>query len=198
MDRRFSVAAFFRTLAIATIAFLTLGTIGDTAESKSVQELPSGTVVTLVPAGTGSFANLHNVGDPVDFTVMKNVIVNGWIVIPKGAPAHGTIADLTRPGVRFGGKLSQASLKFSFEWVQLVAGKLKLDDAPVEVKGRQLKTKVKTLFGSKDAPQVGVDPFLTAMEYGVDATTTSSVHITSTEKASALEQSEQTNDYIQK
>ena len=198
MNRRLSVAATLRTVAIAAIAFFATGTLGDTADNKAVEVLPAGTVVTLVPTGTGSMANLHNVGDPIDFTVKNPVIVNGWIVIPKGAPAHGTIADLTRPGVRFGGKFSQASLKFALEWVQLVGGKLRLDDTPVEVKGRQLQTKVKTLFGQKDAPQVGVDPFLTAMEYGVDGTTASTVHITSTDKASALEQAEQSNDFIQK
>ncbi len=199
MHRRFFAFASLRTVAIAAVVFSMSGTAGDTADAKSSTELlPAGTTITLVPEGTGSMANLHNVGDPIDFTVKNPVIVNGWVLIPKGAPAHGTIADLTRPGVRFGGKFSQASLKFSFEWVQLVAGKLKLDDTPVEVKGRQLQTKVKTLFGEKDAPQVGIDPFLTAVEYGVDATTTMSVHITSTQRATALEQAEQSNDYIQK
>jgi len=191
----------FALTSLLSFAFACATVASASAEqtpSSAVVLVPAGTVITLTPNGTGGMAGAHNVGDPIDFTVMKSVIIDGWVVIPKGAPAHGTIADLTSAGVRFGGGFSQASLKFSFDWVQLVAGKLKLDNTPVEVKGRQIKRKV-TVFGMKrDTPDAGFDPFLTAVENGVDSTTASSVHVPTSQRATALEQAEQTNTFIDK
>jgi hypothetical protein len=82
--------------------------------------------------------------------------------------------------------------------VQLTAGKLRLDNAPVEVKGRQITRKV-SIFGIKrNTDPVGVDPWLTAAEYGVEAKTTSTVHVTSTLHATALEEAEQSGQNIDK
>ncbi|MBD5604401.1 MAG: hypothetical protein IAI48_04850 [Candidatus Eremiobacteraeota bacterium] len=159
--------------------------------------VPAGTKVVLVPTGTGAFAALHNIGDPIDFTVKNPVIVNGWVVIPKGAAAHGTVSDLTSAGVRAFGGFSQASLHLSFEWVQLDTGKLRLDGTPVEVKGRLIKRSVSMPFGKKDV-QGGIDPFLTAEEYGVEAVTEKAVHVATSLHATALEEASQSNTFIDK
>lgn len=172
------------------------------AESTSASVLvPAGTTVTLVPDGTGGMADIHNAGDEISFKVKDAVIIDGWVVIPKDAPAHGTISSLTSAGIgsAFAPRYQAASLHFAFAWVQLVSGRLRLDDAPVEVKGRQIKREGSAgLFGAKRKTQEGADPFLTAQEYGVGATTVSTVHVTSKLRATALEQASQKGDYITK
>jgi hypothetical protein len=163
--------------------------------------VPAGTKVVLVPTGTGAFANLHNIGDPIDFTVKEPVIVDGWVVIPKGAAARGHVSDLTSPGVRafsLTHPISQASLHLAFEWVQLDTGKLRLDETPVEVKGRQIKRTSVMPFGNKVHAEGGIDPFLTAEEYGVEALTEKAVHVATSLHATALEQASQSDTYVDK
>ena len=187
---------------LIAIAFSMQSLGASAAEPSSASVIvPAGTTITLVPDGTGGTAALHNAGDEISFKVKNPVIIDGWVVIPKDAPAHGKISSLTSAGFgsAFNPRYSAASLHFAFDWVQLVSGRLRLDDAPVEVKGRQIKREATVdLFGSKDKSQVGIDPFLTAQEYGVAATTSSTVHVTSKLRATALEQASQKGDYITK
>ena len=44
----------------------------------------------------------------------------------------------------------------------------------------------------------GIDPFLTAEEYGVEAVTEKAVHIATTLHATALEEASQSNTFIDK
>jgi hypothetical protein len=37
-------------------------------------------------------------GTPVDFTVIRDVLVNGWLAIPRGATVHGIITDTKNAG----------------------------------------------------------------------------------------------------
>jgi hypothetical protein len=94
----------------------------------------------------GSLSHGAGKGATVNFSVKKDVVVDGWVAIPKGALVRGVIttsttADPNAPqpattaAAGTSGLLTTATTAlnnatFAFEWVQLPAGKVRLDNSP--------------------------------------------------------------------
>jgi len=79
--------------------------------------LHDGTAIPLRAADSISSADAK-VGDPVDFVVVQDVVLDGFPVIPQGTIAHGTISDVKRKRrMARGGKLG-----VKMEFIELSSG----------------------------------------------------------------------------
>ena len=59
--------------------------------------LASGTVLQLRTADSVDSKRARE-GTPVDFTVIRDVTVNGWLAIPRGATVHGVVTETKSAG----------------------------------------------------------------------------------------------------
>ena len=62
----------------------------NTSEPATRLTVPEGTPVQLLLANTVSSAHAH-AGDPLDFVVVRDVLIDGLTVIPAGSVAHGSV-----------------------------------------------------------------------------------------------------------
>jgi hypothetical protein len=109
-----------RTKGMALAAAL-LGTVSAQAQAPSALE--SGAAVEVSPRHDVSTADLRK-GDGFDLVVTRDVMKDGYVVIPRGTPGHGRVTWRTGNG-GFG-----KSGKMEFDLVDLM-----LDGHPVPVSG---------------------------------------------------------------
>ncbi len=84
--------------------------------------VPGGTVIPIVVADNISSATA-NVGDTFAIQASADVVVNGWVVIAKGAPGQGEILSVDRAGSHG----HPGSLGVQYDWIFAVDGdKVKL------------------------------------------------------------------------
>jgi hypothetical protein len=93
------------------------------AQAQALSPLESGAAVEISPRHDASTADLHK-GDSFDLVVAKDVVKDGYVVIPRGTPGHGVVTWRTGNG-GFG-----KSGKMEFDLVDLM-----LDGHPVPVSG---------------------------------------------------------------
>lgn len=97
--------------------------------------LPGGTQVTVALAqkiDSGS----ANVGDVFNFTVAKDVTVDGWVVIPQGAGGQGEVTSVDRAGGN--GHAGRLGLKFDFVFAA-DGEKVLLSNSNSNIQGEQKK-----------------------------------------------------------
>ncbi len=93
----------------------------NTASPQPVRTHIPGSTTVLVPGGTSVFVSLAepissataNVGDAVGIVVTKEVDVNGFVVIPKGANGQATVTSVERAG----GNGQGGKIALTFDWV---------------------------------------------------------------------------------
>lgn len=116
--------------------------------------LPQGTPILVQPAlSLKDAASSMGSGTALNFSVKKDVVVDGWVVIPHGALVRGVVTTNMKGGGNglslpapaasgsaggMDGMLSAAmgvvnNATFAFSWVQVPAGKVRLDDHPQSV-----------------------------------------------------------------
>ncbi|HLJ83610.1 MAG TPA: hypothetical protein VKT51_05500 [Candidatus Eremiobacteraceae bacterium] len=67
------------------------------ATAATVVTVPGGTQVPVQVVEPISSSNA-NVGDVFQITTAKDIVVNNWIVIPKGSPGQGEVISVDRAG----------------------------------------------------------------------------------------------------
>jgi hypothetical protein len=80
-------------------------------------EIPAGTTV-LVALDRKLSSQSDKTDDPFTFTAAQNIVVNGMLVIAKGAPGAGHILNASRAGM-FG---KTGILQPAFDWITAVDG----------------------------------------------------------------------------
>jgi hypothetical protein len=111
---RFSVAALAAVLCLST----TLSAIAATRVT-----IPGGTAVTIRMVDTID-SGTANVGDTFEFKADDDVVVNGYVVIARGAAGHGTVTKVDRAGTHG----HPGSLGIQLDYVYAVDGeKIRLD-----------------------------------------------------------------------
>ena len=93
---------------IAAAFFMALGT---TAIAGTTVTVPGATPLKVRLIDTVSSSNA-NVGDTFQFRADNDVVVNGWIVIARGAPGQGEVASVERAGSH--GHPGNLGLKFDY------------------------------------------------------------------------------------
>jgi hypothetical protein len=81
-------------VCFVTQVLSTLTTVAPTPVTRGVSVVPDGTEVDLKLAETISSARAME-GQRIRFTVAKDVVINGYVVIPVGALAIGTVTKAT-------------------------------------------------------------------------------------------------------
>jgi hypothetical protein len=98
-----------RILTLVLTAFvLALGTGASAATTVTV---PGATPMKIRLIDTISSSNA-NVGDTFQFRADSDVVVNGWIVVAKGAPGQGEVISVDRAGSH--GHAGNLGLKFDY------------------------------------------------------------------------------------
>ena len=142
------------SLAIACLSLVAL-LCGSLLKASPVQAnpelyLPQGTPIEVQPSlSLSGAAGAMSKGAALTFTVKKDVVIRGWIVIPKGALVRGIVttnignetatpaaapeAATATPNMLGTAMTALNNATFSFEWLQLPAGKVRLDNQPQSV-----------------------------------------------------------------
>jgi len=96
-----------------------------TAPVTTIVLVPGGTSVPVHVVGEVSSGKLHD-GDTFQIQAADNVVINGLIVVRKGAEGQGTIAAVDHAG----GNGHSGTLELNFDWLYAVdGGKIKLSPA---------------------------------------------------------------------
>ncbi len=103
--------------------------------------LPGGTSVAYHVVGDLSSANAR-VGDTFPIRAAHNVVVDGWIVIPRGATGQGDVVSVDRAGPHG----HAGSLKLQMDWIYGADGnKIRLTDQDRTEHGKSEKGKASTI-----------------------------------------------------
>lgn len=109
---------FALSLVAALVAALPVSALAGTRVA-----VPGGTAVPIRMVDTIDSGNA-NVGDTFEFKADDNVVVNGYVVIARGAEGRGSVVSVDRAG----GHGHQGNLGVKFDYVYAVDGeKIRLD-----------------------------------------------------------------------
>jgi hypothetical protein len=145
-----------------------------------VETVPGGTPVDVKvvdPISSGS----ANVGDVFQIKSAKDIVVDGWIVIPKDSPGQGEVMSVDRAGSHgHAGKLG-----LQFDWVYSAdGGKIKLSNVKSSTEGQSTSGKSST---ATIASYVLLGPiglfthnFVKGKDVTVDSSRTISIYVDST------------------
>lgn len=180
---RFSVAALAAVLSFSTVAALAATRV----------TVPGGTPVVIRMVDTIS-SGQANVGDTFEFKADDNVVVNGYVVIARGAEGRGEVTKVDRAGAHG----HSGNLGVKFDYVYAVDGeKIRLSAVDKNNQGSQNKGASSTatiastillgpvgLFAHNfvHGKDVQLDPGKTFSAF-VDST----VHVSSTQRAAAAQ-----------
>jgi hypothetical protein len=178
-----------RFIAAALIAGFALAPLAASAATRVT--IPGGTPVTLRMVDTIDSGNA-NVGDTFEFKVDDDVVVNGYVVIARGAAGKGEVTKVDRAGTHG----HPGSLSIELEYVYAVDGeKVRLSGNNKTAVGEQKKGAASTatiigyatlgiggLFAHNfvKGRNVTLDPSKTFSGYIVDT-----VHVVSNQRAAA-------------
>ncbi len=130
------ISTFTKTRFTAVLAVVaTALTAAQALAAGTRVAIPGGTPITIRLAQKLD-SGMANVGDTFAFTVDRDVVVNGWVVIPKGASGIGEVVSVDRAG----GNGHPGSLGLKFDYVYAADGeKVLLGSAPTAEKGEASK-----------------------------------------------------------
>jgi hypothetical protein len=130
------ISTFTKTRFTAVLAVVaTALTAAQALAAGTRVAIPGGTPITIRLAQKLD-SGMANVGDTFAFTVDRDVVVNGWVVIPKGATGIGEVVSVDRAG----GSGHPGSLGLKFDYVYAADGeKVLLGSAPTAEKGEASK-----------------------------------------------------------
>jgi len=112
--------------------FVILAALATSAGAKDTKVVvPGGTPVTFVVTDTVSSGSAK-VGDTFQINASQDVVVDGWVVVTKGAGGQGEVVKVDPAG----GHGHQGSLGIQLDWVYAVDGnKIKLTSQPKTQQG---------------------------------------------------------------
>lgn len=120
------------TIAAAIASFALLPAIASAASRVTI---PGGTPVPIRMVDSISSGNA-NVGDTFEFKADTDVVVNGYVVIARGAEGHGTVISVDRAGSHG----HAGSLGVRFDYVYAVDGdKIRLTNTGKKNAGESAK-----------------------------------------------------------
>ena len=130
------ISTFTKTRFTAVLAVVaTALTAAQALAAGTRVAIPGGTPITIRLAQKLD-SGMANVGDTFAFTVDRDVVVNGWVVIPKGATGIGKVVSVDRAG----GNGHPGSLGLKFDYVYAADGEKVLHgSAPTAEKGEASK-----------------------------------------------------------
>jgi len=130
------ISTFTKTRFTAVLAVVaTALTAAQALAAGTRVAIPGGTPITIRLAQKLD-SGMANVGDTFAFTVDRDVVVNGWVVIPKGATGIGEVVSVDRAD----GNGHPGSLGLKFDYVYAADGeKVLLGSAPTAEKGEASK-----------------------------------------------------------
>jgi hypothetical protein len=130
------ISTFTKTRFTAVLAVVaTALTAAQALAAGTRVAIPGGTPITIRLAQKLD-SGMANVGDTFAFTVDRDVVVNGWVVIPKGATGIGEVVSVDRAG----GSGHPGSLGLKFDYVYAADGEKVLHGtAPTAEKGEASK-----------------------------------------------------------
>jgi hypothetical protein len=179
-----------RTVAAALLAALSFA-LPLTAGAATRVTVPGGTPITIRMVDTIDSGNA-NVGDTFEFKADDNVVVNGMVVVSRGAAGHGTVTSVDRAG----GHGHAGSLGIRLDYIYAVDGekiRLAADRKNTTGEDRKGASSTATIIGYATlgigglfahnfvkGRNISLDPSKTFSAYVVDT-----VHIVSSQRAAA-------------
>jgi ABC-type transport system substrate-binding protein len=140
------VVFWFRTAVSTAAILLSVATAGGAQSAPATSAAPTtatGTSV-VIPGGTALKINLKDqlasntthTGDPFQFAAQNDVVVNGYVVIAKGALGAGAVTNAESAA----GNGHPGKLALRFDWIYGVDGaKVALSDVPSQQDGEAKK-----------------------------------------------------------